>query len=89
MYRIKTTSTFDRDIKKLDHQIAKRIIAKIELLAINPQKLTAFVKHLPKDLRGLRKYRIGDWRILFWLDHKRREIVLYGVDHRRSVYKKF
>ena len=89
MYQIKTTPTFDKDIKKLDRQIAKRIIKKIELLAKNPKLLRYSVKYLPKDLEGLQKYRIGDWRILFWPDHKKEEIILYGVDHRKSIYKKF
>lgn len=31
------------------------------------------MKYLPKDLEGLQKYRIGDWRILFWVDHKKKE----------------
>ena len=89
MYQIKTTPTFDKDIKKLDRQIAKRIIKKIELLAKNPKLLRYSVKYLPKDLEGLQKYRIGDWRILFWIDHKKKEIILYGVDHRKLIYKKF
>lgn len=89
MYQIKTTPTFDKDLKKLDRQVAKRIIKKIELLAKNPKLLRYQVKYLPEDLAGLEKYRIGDWRILFWVDHKKKEIALYGVEHRKSIYKRF
>jgi len=89
MYQIKTTPTFDKDLKKLDRQIAKRIIKKIEFLAKNPKLLRYPIKYLPKDLEGLQKYRIGDWRILFWVDHKKKEIILYGVEHRKSIYKRF
>lgn len=64
MYKIETTLTFDKDIKKLDSQVAKRIIRKIESLAENPKLLRYSVKYLPKDLDGLQKYRIGDWRVL-------------------------
>ena len=87
MYKIKTTSFFDKDIKKLDRQIAKRIIEKIEWLAENPNLLRFSIKHMPKELEGLQKYRIGDWRILFWVDHSKKEIILYGVDHRKTIYK--
>lgn len=89
MYSIITTSTFDDDIKKLDRPIAQRIIEKIEQLAQNPTLLGYTLKYLPKDLQGLQKYRVGDWRILFWVDPKKEEITLYGVEHRSTVYKKF
>lgn len=50
------------------------------------QKPSNSLKHPPKDLKGIQKYRIGDYRILLWVDHKERQITLYGVEHRRSVY---
>lgn len=30
------------------------------------------MKHLPRDLVGLRKYRVGDYRVFFWLTPSRR-----------------
>lgn len=89
MYKIKTVPAFDKDIKKLDRRDSKRIIEKIEFLAENPKLLKHFVKYLPKELDGLQKYRVGDWRVLFWVDDKNKEIVLYGVDHRARVYRRF
>lgn len=89
MYRIATTHTFEKDIKKLNHQVAKQIIEKIEYLAQHPELLRFRVKYLPKDLDGLHKYRVGDWRVLFWVDHQKKEITLYGVDHRGTIYKRF
>ncbi|PIU15230.1 type II toxin-antitoxin system RelE/ParE family toxin [bacterium (Candidatus Gribaldobacteria) CG08_land_8_20_14_0_20_39_15] len=66
MFKVKFTFNFEKDIKKLNRQIANRIIEKIEFLALNSEHLKNFVKYLPKDLEGLQKYRVGDWRILFW-----------------------
>lgn len=88
MYRIDTTPEFDRDIKALDKPAASRIINKIEWFSINPNVLKHPLKHMPTDLKGLQKYRVGDYRILFWVDHNHKTITLYGVEHRRSVYKK-
>lgn len=88
MYQIETTPTFDKDIKKLNRQIAKRIIEKVEWLAKHPELLRSPMQHTPKDLEGLQKYRVGDWRVLFWVDHQKKEITLYGVDHRGTIYKK-
>ncbi len=89
MYKIKTTSTFENEIKKLDRSVAKRIIEKIEFLSENPRLLKNYLRHMPEDLEGLQKYRIGDWRVLLWVDNQNQEIVLYGVDHRGKVYKRF
>lgn len=89
MYSIKTTPAFDRDIKRLNKQVVKRIIAKIEFLAKNPKLMRYSLKYLPKDLEGLQKYRIGNHRVLFWVDDVKKEMVLYGVEHRREIYKRF
>ena len=89
MYQIKTTPTFDKDIRKLDRQIVKRIIRKIEWVASQPEIPNSPIKYLPKGLEGLQKYRIGDWRILFWIDHQKKEIILYGAEHRKSIYRRF
>lgn len=45
------------------------------------------MKHLPRDLVGVRKYRVGDYRVFFWLTPSRRILTLYGVEHRRSAYR--
>ncbi len=88
MYNLRTTSGFDKDLKKLDRSIAKRILNKLDYLAKNP-KLAEPLEYLPKDLEGLKKFRVGDWRVLFWVDDNKKEIILYGVDHRGSIYKRF
>ncbi len=89
MFQVRSTPTFDADIKKLNKQIAKRVIVKIEELATKPQLLGNIIKYLPKDLANLQKYRIGDWRVLFWVNFRNREIILYGVEHRSKIYKRF
>ncbi|OGZ21367.1 MAG: hypothetical protein A3D46_00840 [Candidatus Nealsonbacteria bacterium RIFCSPHIGHO2_02_FULL_43_13] len=89
MYQIRTTPTFDKDIRKLDRQVAKRIIKKIEWLASQSTIPNLPVKYLSKDLEGLQKYRAGDWRVLFWADSKKKEVILYGAEHRKSIYKRF
>jgi len=39
-------------------------------------------------MKGLQKYRIVDYRILFWVNHNGKSITLYGAEHRKSVYNK-
>ena len=88
MYALETTPQFDTDIESLDLAIALRILKKIKWLRQNPEVLRFGLKHMPKDLRGLQKYQIGDYRVLLWVDHSMQTITLYGVEHRRSVYRR-
>ena len=75
------------DLRDLDPPVRKRIAEKIEWLQeqagqIRHQRL----KDLPKDLRGLCRYRVGDYRVLYWIYSERREIRVYAVIHRRTAY---
>ena len=88
MYRVETTPEFDEDIRNLDQGVALRIIHKVEWLAAHPEALRFPLRNLPEDLRGLHKYRIGDYRILLWVDHEAGILTLYGVGHRRDIYDK-
>lgn len=85
MYKIVYTTTFQKDLKKLDNSIAKRICDKLLELAKNPYNIKS-LKYPPKDLPNLCKLRVGDWRILFWLDNNNKSIILYTVEHRSRIY---
>jgi len=89
MYRIETTPDFDKDFKSLDREVALRILKKLDWLSQHPEVLRFSLKNLPKDLKRLQKYRIGDYRVLLWVDHNKHVITLYGVEHRRSIYEDF
>ena len=87
MYRIETTPHFDSDLRRLDHTTAARIVEAIEWLADHPEALRFPLRHLPRDLRGLHKYRVGDYRVLLWVNHSEQTLTLYGAAHRRSIYR--
>ncbi|MEW5718199.1 MAG: hypothetical protein AB1817_06215 [Chloroflexota bacterium] len=88
MYTLETTPQFDSDISALDALVALRVLKKVKWLRQNPEVLRFGLKHMPGDLRGLQKYQIGDYRVLLWVDHRAQIITLYGVEHRRSVYRR-
>ncbi len=87
MYRVETTRHFDDDIRRLDRDIAIRIIERVEWLAQHPEALRFPLRHLPHDLKGLHKYKVGDYRILLWVNHTEGVLTLYGAAHRRFVYR--
>lgn len=86
-YRVVTTPSFERDFKKLDTTLTRRISKKIRYLAAHPELLTQPLRNVPSELVGLHKYRIEDYRLLFWVDHSLRLIKLYGVAHRSEIYR--
>jgi len=83
VYRIETTPEFDEDLNRLDRTVAQRIIRKVEWLAEHHEVLCYPLRHLPEDLKGLHKYRVGDYRVLLWVNRKAGVLTLYGVQHRR------
>jgi mRNA interferase RelE/StbE len=86
-YRIETTPTFERDFKRLDAAMARRVSKKIVHLAAHPELLGQPLRNMPRDLAGLHKYRVGDFRVLYWVYHSERLLRLYAVQHRSTVYR--
>ncbi len=74
-----------QDIPALDKAVRMRIRKAIE------SKLTADPVHFGKPLRyslsGQRSLRVGDWRVLYHLDHEARLVSITAIAHRREVYE--
>jgi mRNA interferase RelE/StbE len=88
-YQLQSTPTFDKAFKRLDAATARPVAEKLRWLTEHPEALRHPLHHLPADLHGLQKYRVGDWRVLFWVDHAKRTITLYTVEHRSRIYRQF
>lgn len=69
MYKVIYTEKARQDLKDLDNQIHKRIIQKIYSYSLmdNPMLLA---KRLNNFQSGSYRFRIGDYRAIFDLDHK-------------------
>jgi mRNA interferase RelE/StbE len=87
VYRLETTLRFERDFHKLDASIRPRVIKKIDQLAAHPELIAQPLRNPPPDLAGLHKYRVGDYRILLWVDHQTQVLTLHAVAHRREIYR--
>ena len=64
-YDIKPLALFERSFSKIPRADQERIVQKLDYLAAHPETIGAPMKHLPADLRGLHKMRVGDWRVFF------------------------
>jgi len=71
-------------LKKLDNNLAKRIVDKIdETLPNNP------VPHNAKSIvnhHNCFRIRVGDYRVLYRLDYNKNKIVIFKIDKREGVY---
>lgn len=75
----------EKDFKKLFSEIKIRIIKYInEKIAINPLELGGELKG---NLQGLRKYRVGDYRIICAIREDIVTVLVLSVGHRKDIYK--
>ena len=84
MYKVKFTTSAHRQIKKLPMDLYIRVFNSIVSLVSDP-KTTESIKLTDKD--GSR-IRIGDYRVVYTINHTSKEITINGIDHRSKVYKK-
>lgn len=84
-YRIEyLKSVVDEDIPKLTKSVRKQVKAAIEA------KLTSqpieFGKPLRYSLKGARRLRVGDWRVIYKIEPP--DVVLVvKIGHRREIYE--
>ena len=82
-YNLLYKKSVSRDLKKLGKAETGRILNEIDREL--PQKADS-CPALHGKFAGLRKYRIGDYRVIFSILGK--DIIVLRIGHRRDVYKK-
>lgn len=86
-WRIEIDKGVQRSMKKLDRNVAKRIIAKLrEIAQLEDPRSTG--KALAGNLAGLWRYRVGDYRIVCDIEDEVLLILVIDVAHRSKVYKR-
>lgn len=73
----------EKELLKLDKNLAKRILERIYLLINNPYGQNS------QKLGGGKGYRIriGDYRVVYTVDKTAKEITVIRIRHRRDVYR--
>ena len=84
MYRVLLERAAERDLRRLAPDMHDRIIAAIERLAHNPR---------PPGCRKLAgteddwRIRVADYRVVYEIADRLREVRVHRVRHRREVYR--
>ena len=70
-------------LERLDKQVAKRIIKKIDSSLDNPRLFF-------KRLSGRREYklRVGDYRVIAEVDEEKNAVLIRSLGHRRDIYER-
>ena len=75
-----------RELKKLDRQAQKDIIAYLDKRIAGRADPRRFGKGLRADLAGLWRYRVGAYRIICQIKDRELLVLVISVGHRKSIY---
>ena len=83
--RIEYTETARKQLKKLDKTIQKRILDYMDEVALleNPRSRG---KALVENMRGLWRYRVGDYRVICEIQDSKIIIAVLKIGHRKNIY---
>lgn len=84
-WHVETTSQFDREFKKLDQVMQRRVLAYLrEIEGLDDPRQRG--KGLTANHAGIWRYRIGDYRVLTQLVDTTLTVLALHVSHRRDAY---
>ncbi len=74
----------EKDLAKINETLKKRIRIAIEnRLMVDPVK---YGEPLRKTLKGYRRQRVGDYRIVYKIEQE--IVIILGICYRKDIYKK-
>lgn len=83
-YSIFLKASVEKDFRALPKSVTRRVWLKIEGLAEDP------VPSQSAKLGGaeaLYRIRVGDYRVIYGVDHSSKEVVIHYVRHRKDAYR--
>ena len=83
-FTLKYSKNAAKDLQKLDNLVKRRIKEAVETKLVgNP--VAASVKLRDFDVKGVRRFRVSNYRVIFVVNKKIIEVLRVG--HRREIYK--
>jgi len=83
VYKVEYARGVVKDLKALPKEIRQKALKIVEkILATDPR----MGKPLTGPYKGLWKYRIGDYRIIYAIEDKRLVVFVLRIRHRKDVY---
>ncbi len=85
-WRFLITKEAENDLAKLDTQIRKKVIVKLDWFAENFDWIVPLP--LGGTWRGFFKLRVGDLRIIYEVDQEAKAVVVHLIGRRDQIYKR-
>ena len=83
VYNITFKKSVEKDLKRISKKNSKRILDKIDAdLIKNPERFPA----LSGPYAGMRKFRVGDYRVIFVILGN--DVLILRIQDRKDVYRK-
>lgn len=70
-----------------DRILAKKLARCFAVLEQDPKSGNNNIKALSGIYAGHYRYRIGDWRVVYWIDSKQSRVHVIAIAHRSEVYE--
>lgn len=84
-WKVETTANFDREYRKLDRAVQRRMMAYLEEVeSLDDPRQRG--KGLTANHAGVWRYRVGDYRVLVQITDTTLTVLALRVGHRRDVY---
>lgn len=86
MWRVEFTADAARDLKRLDPQIAREILAYLRKRIATDNDPRRIGKSLRGEKQGLWRYRVGDYRLICLVEDRMLTVTVLRAAHRKEVY---
>ncbi|RIK28932.1 MAG: type II toxin-antitoxin system mRNA interferase toxin, RelE/StbE family [Anaerolineae bacterium] len=86
IYQVILTPEAQADLRRIASATRTRLLDKLEWMGENAE----FIQHQAlqgDEWKGCFKYRVGDYRIIYRIDHTVVKLTVLKIGHRREVYK--
>ncbi|GBF79857.1 type II toxin-antitoxin system RelE family toxin [Aphanothece sacrum] len=87
MYKVVLTKKAKAFYTNADPLLAKKLARSFEILEQTPS-LHPNIKVLKGRLKGYYRYRIGDYRIIYEIDHQTIQVIVVKIAHRSKIHEK-
>ena len=85
-YQVILTPEAQADLRRISSAARVRLLDKLEWMGENGE----LIQHQAlqgDEWKGCFKYRVGDYRIIYQMEHPTTKLIVLKIGHRREVYK--
>ena len=86
-YSVRFSLSAEKKVKKMEREVQRLLFSYISRNLANSEEPRIYGKALTGHLKGLWRYRIGDYRLLVEIQDKNLVIIALDFDHRSRIYK--